>query len=272
MKKLCLSAFLLGLNCLVFSQNNSGFSEAIEDNSYFIEEAYNQEDRVVQHISNCYMTEKPSKDISYSFTQEWPFFSQKHQLSYTLVYSWLSSNTINGIGDFMINYRYQLFTKSNWAAVAPRLSIILPTGDHNKSLGNGTLGWQVNIPVSKRISNELVTHFNAGFTFLPDVKFTDNSSNDYKRSLHSINVGASAIWLLAQNFNFMLEYLSTFNYQPDVVGKMSYNHQGLVNPGVRYAINLNKLQIVPGLSVPLAFSKDNRSVNIFFYLSFEHPF
>ena len=29
------------------------FTKAIEDNSYFIEEAYNQEDHVVQHISNA---------------------------------------------------------------------------------------------------------------------------------------------------------------------------------------------------------------------------
>ncbi|RPI00613.1 MAG: hypothetical protein EHM64_16905, partial [Ignavibacteriae bacterium] len=39
---------------LLFSQETYGqqFNEAIEDNSFLIEEAFNQEDRVVQHIFN----------------------------------------------------------------------------------------------------------------------------------------------------------------------------------------------------------------------------
>ena len=272
MKNLCLLVLLLAGNRSVFSQEKKEFSDAIEDNSYFIEEAYNQEYRVVQHINNMYLTTSPTRNLGYSFTQEWPFFSDKHQLSYTIQYSWLNSNSVNGIGDMLINYRYQLFTKENWAAVSPRLSVIIPTGNSDKGLGSGRLGWQLNIPVSKRISNGLAVHFNAGGTILPGVKFTDDSGQDYKQTLHSINVGGSAIWLLTQNFNFMLEYLSTFNYQPDGMRKMSYNHTGLLNPGIRYAINIDKLQIVPGLSVPYVFSKDDHSFNLFFYLSFEHPF
>ena len=56
----------------------------IADNSFLIEEAYNQEFGVVQHISTF------SKAISgdgwdYSFTQEWPFNpAPKSQLSYTI--------------------------------------------------------------------------------------------------------------------------------------------------------------------------------------------
>jgi hypothetical protein len=49
------------------------FSEAIEDNSFFIEEAYNQEYRVVQHIFNGIYFSKPQKDFAFTFTQEWPF-------------------------------------------------------------------------------------------------------------------------------------------------------------------------------------------------------
>jgi archaellum component FlaF (FlaF/FlaG flagellin family) len=47
------------------------FSQAIEDNSYFIEEAYNQEFRVVQHSSTGYYQSK-TKNFVYTFTQEWP--------------------------------------------------------------------------------------------------------------------------------------------------------------------------------------------------------
>jgi hypothetical protein len=57
------------------------FTPAIEDNSMFVEEAYNQEDRVVQHISNLVFLPVNEDNIYYSFTQEWPAFVLKHQLS-----------------------------------------------------------------------------------------------------------------------------------------------------------------------------------------------
>ena len=218
------------------------------------------------------MTRNPSRDFNYSFTQEWPFFSDKHQLSYTVQYAWLNSNAVNGIGDILINYRYQLFTKEAWAAVTPRISIIIPSGDHNKDLGYGAVGWQVNIAASKRISNKFAAHFNIGSTLVPGVNFIDIQGRKYKKSTHSFNVGGSTIWLLTKNFNIMLEYLSTFSYQPDDNGKLTDTHTGLINPGLRYAINIGKLQIVPGISVPYVFSKANKSANMFFYLSFEHPF
>src|SRR4051794_6428190 len=43
----------------------------IQDNSFFVEEAYNQERGVVQHIST-FSRMWNSKDWAYSFTQEWP--------------------------------------------------------------------------------------------------------------------------------------------------------------------------------------------------------
>ncbi len=48
------------------------FSTAIEDNSFFIEEAYNQDPRVVQHIASMTYFSSPQKDAVISFTQEWP--------------------------------------------------------------------------------------------------------------------------------------------------------------------------------------------------------
>ena len=107
-------------------EGNSKFAKAIEDNSYSIEEAYNQEDGVVQHISNGYYTFSPSKDFMYTFTQEWPVVSQKHQLSYTVGYSWLNSNKVNGFSDVLINYRYQLTRHDDFITIAPRISVILP--------------------------------------------------------------------------------------------------------------------------------------------------
>ena len=54
-----------------FGQNAARQEPPIQDNSFLVEEAYNQERNVVQHIST-FSRLWNSKDWSYSFTQEWP--------------------------------------------------------------------------------------------------------------------------------------------------------------------------------------------------------
>lgn len=56
--------------------------EGIEDNSFLIEEAYNQEQGVVQHIFNAaHISDSRRQGWSFNFTQEWPVFSSDHQFS-----------------------------------------------------------------------------------------------------------------------------------------------------------------------------------------------
>ena len=123
---------------------------AIEDNSFIIEEAYNQEPGVVQHISTFAVTGAGRTDLFYAFTQEWPFRSQRHQLSYTLPLARLDAQSV-GVGDVLRNYRLQLGGGAPRWAVAPRLTAVLPTGSVSKGLGDGSPGLQVNIPVSYRL-------------------------------------------------------------------------------------------------------------------------
>jgi hypothetical protein len=261
--------FTLAYNVLIPAQQ---FSDAIEDNSFFIEEAYNQEYRVVQHIFNAVFFTKPSKDAALSFTQEWPFFSEKHQLSYTIPYSSLSSGSVSGIGDIMINYRYQLFYKDDWAAVSPRLSIIIPTGSFNKGLGNDVFGYQFNFPVSKRFSDFWVVHFNLGLSYIPNVKGYSLSGIEVKQNLLSYFTGASLIYLFKSDLNFLLEYLLNYSNEINDEGKTNYTTENIVSPGIRYEININNLQIVPGIAVPVSITKETTRTGLFFYLSFEHPF
>ena len=51
--------------------SNTAEAQRIEDNSFLIEEAYNQEAGVVQHINTMFYDWKHDT-WSYSFTQEWP--------------------------------------------------------------------------------------------------------------------------------------------------------------------------------------------------------
>ena len=140
------------------SPPKNDFSEAIEDNSFLIEEAYNQEPGIVQHISTGMYFATPHHDFQYAFTQEWPLAGQTHQLSYTIPYSFKNENNAPGVGDILLNYRYQLFRSSDWAAVAPRFSLIIPSGSVDKGLGSGTMGIQFAVPISKRLSDLFIVH------------------------------------------------------------------------------------------------------------------
>src|SRR6516164_6055765 len=86
---------LLPVSALIASEP---LGKGIQDNSFFIEEAYNQEPGVVQHILNVPIDlTNGSREITPSFTQEWPVFSQTHQFSYTIPYVFTEDD--NGTAD-----------------------------------------------------------------------------------------------------------------------------------------------------------------------------
>src|SRR3954466_5210234 len=79
---------LLGYSMFAFPQDipplpKTTEAPSIQDNSFLIEEAYNQEDGVVQHITS-FQRLTTSRDWVYTLTDEWPLRSIKHQLSLTL--------------------------------------------------------------------------------------------------------------------------------------------------------------------------------------------
>src|SRR5437868_4914478 len=107
---------------------------AIQDNSFLVEEAYNQEEGIVQHI-NLFQRSIRTGEWVGTFTQEYPFPGIRHQLSYTVPYQRLetSAGKVSGLGDLAINYRYQWIGNDEAAvAVAPRLTLFLPSGDERR--------------------------------------------------------------------------------------------------------------------------------------------
>ena len=99
----------------------TGEVKKIQDNSFLIEEAYNQEPGVIQHIQTFQYMKNAT--WGYSFVQEWPVPGRTHQLSYTIPVFHLDTDTNGkktGIGDVMLNYRYQLIYKEKEGiALAP---------------------------------------------------------------------------------------------------------------------------------------------------------
>ena len=148
-------------------------SAGIEDNSFLIEEAYNQEPGVVQHI-NTFLRVTGTSNWVYAFTQEWPVRVQRHQLSYTIPveHSGDQTGSRTGIGDVALNYRYQLLGIGGGPAFAPRLSVLLPIGASRRGFGAGGTTWQMNLPYSVTLPARFVTHSNAGMSFTPHARNT----------------------------------------------------------------------------------------------------
>ncbi len=237
----------------------------IQDNSFLIEEAYNQERGVVQHIST-FARPSGGNSWTYSFTQEWPLGGILHQLSYTLPVQNDPSGT--GFGDIGLNYRHQLLGNPEAEVVfAPRLSLLLPTGSHEQERGAGALGFQTNLPLSLVVTPQLVTHWNAGATITPGAKGVTGR----EATTTSFNLGGSAIWLFHPSLNLLVEgvWLST---QAVGLAGTERDEAIFVNPGIRAAINLANLQVVPGLSYTFDVSSDSSEDALFVYLSLEHPF
>jgi hypothetical protein len=241
-------------------------AKGIQDNSFLVEEAYNQEPGVVQHIFNLpILFTGHEKEISPSFTQEWPVFSQTHQFSYFIPYTFVENGgSDNGILDIRLNYRFQaLMETERTPAFAPRFSLVTPSGDAGKG-GHDRLGYEINLPFSKIVSDRWTLHFNAGGSVFPNVKGHD---------FWNYNLGASAIYAVSETFNLMLETVAGWNEDVDLARKVDHTTTALISPGVRYAFNLpGDLQIVAGAAVPVGLTSDSPDWGVFFYLSFEHPF
>ena len=179
-----------------------------------------------------------SKSLGYTFTNEIPINSQQHQFSYTLPYNKIDSSqsvdgtNIQGVGDFLINYRYQLMNDDH-ISIAPRISILLPTGDYKKGLGSNALGVQFNQALSIKVSDEFVTHHNMGFTIIPDAK----EPGGEKATTVSFNYGTSVIYLASENFNFLCEFIGNSTESPQPLIKKSRQDSFFVVPGFRYAFN-----------------------------------
>jgi hypothetical protein len=245
----------------------SSLAGQIQDNSFLLEEAYNQEAGVVQHIST--FARSSGGDWAFAFTQEWPLGGIRHQLSYTLPIEH-AGPAGTGLGDIALNYRYQLAGHPEASTVvAPRLSLLLPTGNDEVERGAGGLGLQGNLPVTLVLGASLATHWNAGTTVTPSARNVLGA----RATTTNFNLGASAIWMLQPSLNLLVEAL--WLSEESVVGEGSTRREetAVLSPGIRAAFDVSGgLQIVPGIAYTIGLTPDENEDALFFYLSFEHPF
>jgi DtxR family Mn-dependent transcriptional regulator len=240
----------------------------IIDNSFLVEEAFNQEPGIFQSIFGFH---RSSDAWAFAFTQEWPVGSLRHQFSYTL--PWAGFDSTRGFGDAVVNYRYQLVEEDpGIPAISPRLSLVLPTG--SGELSYDAWGLQANIPGSKQFGDYYL-HANVGFTWFPKVTtIVDRSCRnvDCDVALFSPHLAASAIYRVRDMFNVMLEGVLEFEEVPLVDSQTTRDTVFTLSPGFRGGWNLGDHQLIVGAAVPITWVASDSTAGILLYLSYELPF
>jgi DtxR family transcriptional regulator, Mn-dependent transcriptional regulator len=236
----------------------------IADNSFLVEEAFNQERGVFQNIFNV---TRSGGHWGLTFTQEWPLGGMTHQFSYTLAF--LDGGTHAGFGDTLINYRYQALTEGpGRPAFSPRLSLMVPTGQSADGLGDGSVGLQINLPFSKRV-DDFYFHWNAGVTWLP--RAGGNELGRDRADIWSPFLAGSSIFRLREMFHLMLESGVIFEQSFDGLSK-TRDTLFVLSPGVRGGWNFGDRQLITGVATPVTWQAGDVDTAIFLYLSYELPF
>lgn len=240
---------------------SSALAESISDNSFLLEEAYNQEPGVYQLIQTYQFikTDDTNSTGTYALAVEMPLGSEKHQLSVTMPVqnNEVASKKNSGVADTALAYRYQLFSHENFV-FTPRASLLIPTGNKDDGFGTGAVGLQIAAALSLQLQKYFVNHWNFGFTFGPHAKTV------------STNFATSLVWLFSDTLNFLTEFVHTSNETAAAGGTKSRTESYYLNPGVRFAHNFGETQVVPGISFPIGIaSSEAEDYGILVYLSVE---
>jgi hypothetical protein len=224
------------------------------DNSFLIEEAFNQDPGVVQHIFQ-FQRATDGSNAEGSFTQEWPVGGIRHQLSYEIPMVRRSRDLKLGLGDIALNYRLQaLGGEGEKLWFAPRFTFRLPTGRGER--GRGSYGVGIGLPFSFIVNPAFTTHTNFGVTHVPGGRGVNGRDANAEYL-----IGQSVIYTALPQIHFMLESVWTGGDENSFT----------LSPGVRAALNFSSgLQIVPGIALP--YERRAKQQSVLFYLSFEHPF
>jgi hypothetical protein len=234
----------------------------IEDNSFLLEEAYNQEPGVIQHVGAFHLREGGELDLA--FTEEWPVLGQRHQASATVELQRRDGDV--GVGDVLLHWRVQVAGLAGEAvSLAPRLSLVVPAGDGREGFGSGGWGGELGVPLSVA-AGPVVSHTNVAARWIPSSRSPAGDGDSF-----GVTLGEGLVWLLHPKLNLLAELRYELTHVSLDAGGSGREEALLVSPGVRGAIDLGALQIVPGVAVPLGIGPSSGERGVFVYLSLEHP-
>ncbi len=257
----------------------------LEDNSFVVDEAFNQGKGSVQYMA-CYQHNRwKDADPVLSFCQELPLRSSRHQLGYSLAYVFhtgLQSNSLKpGPGDASVHYSYWLKNTSSRVMVVPKLIAWLPIGKAIHSNGSGGWGGKLSLAMTTKLSGKWVVHTNVlasriwgsrHYFQYGNATVAAGSVEFAKRNLNSLGVGFSVNYLLHPRFHFVLEKMLTSEEfakddSADMLADNDTNRPAsatvarrtrmLLIPGFRWAINGKDWQLVPAVGCPLEVLSEN---------------
>jgi hypothetical protein len=243
----------------------------IVDNSFLVEEAYNQESGIFQNILGAVRNE--GGQWSASFTQEWPAPGVQHQLSYTLVFD---NEGAGSMGDVAINYRYQLRTgEGGGTAFSPRISLLL-RARRERSLEAARVGLELNLPASRQFG-DIYLHGNAGVRMYPQVEsslFPSPVELQARHDVALVNPFLSGSVILRAKPMLHLMFESVVLFEERIVRRATTARDTTVilSPGTRFGWNLGEHQLVLGVAVPFEHGSGETTTGVFGYASWELPF
>ncbi|WP_408098048.1 hypothetical protein ACJVC5_03740 [Peredibacter sp. HCB2-198] len=241
----------------------------IEDNSFLLEEAYNQEWGVYQFIQQ-YQTYNNSNNFTYAFTNEIPITDKTHQFSYGFGYERYDGVEHGSITDTTLSYRWQPVNRDG-ILIAERFGLVVPTGSVEKGTSAGVYGFEFVQAATITMAPQWMNHWNFGFKVLPAAK---TAGVDKRRTLTTFKAGTSLIYFLSDHFNLMLEGLLESGQGIDEDGNKIVETSFTINPGFRFDWNLDwkDTQIVPGVSFPTELINGPTQQAVLVYLSIEPKF
>jgi DtxR family Mn-dependent transcriptional regulator len=242
------------------------------DNSFYVEEAFNQEPGIVQNIFG--FERMGPRGWNASFTQEWPAAGIRHQLSYTLTGARDGGST--RFSDAAIHYRHQVWNdEGRTPAFSPRVSLLVTRNDGDTPADEGMVGLQTNLPFSKD-AGWVFLHANAGLTWLPSASTAGFQTGGVRAAedvaLLSPFFAGSVIVAARPMFNLMFE--TVVESEESVVGPGLSDRSAVVTfaPGARGGWNIGDAQLILGLAVPFIRQEGETDVGLFTYFSYELPF
>lgn len=235
----------------------------IADNSFLVEEAYNQEPGVVQFI-NVYQKPDDGSDWTYTFINEIPIGDEKHQFSYEIPYSNIDAADEQGVEDIKFNYRHE-FVRTDKYVTTGRVSLQTGTGDYKKGFGKSAMGYEASLITSVSITDKWVQHWNLGAGITPDAKNTAGDKANNGKYFWAV----SNVYLFSENLNFMLEFAGSEEQETTGAKQAVWGSSTVMSPSIRYAVNVGDWQFVPGIAYPIGVTTNPGDNELLVYLSIE---
>lgn len=256
---------------LAIAQEGQSDPPPLQGASFLLEDANNQADGVVEHVLTFARTTGTS-GWTLALTEEWPAGGPSNQLS--LQVPWIRTDSAigtstSGPGDVTIGYRRQLGGGDRRWAVAPRVSLLLPTGDPASGTGAGGVGLQLGFPLTLALGEKIVTHTNVFATATLDARTPAGSHGD----LLALGVGQGVVWNLHPRVNVTLESVWTRSrgFGPESAGSSVPTSTWVVSPGVQVMVDLpGGFPVVPGIAFPVGVGPSRGERGVVLFLGFQH--